>query len=63
MSNAYAYSVHETAQYVNGGTKSVLESIADKLGVSTGSAGTSYNNSLEGNSGGTSFKRATLDDI
>lgn len=56
MTNAMAYSVHETAQYVNSKHYATLESIADKLGVNENTS-----DDFNGNSGG--FKRASLDDM
>lgn len=60
MTNAYAYSVHETAQYAGSNTNATIEAIAEKLGVNSNS-GSSFNSNS--NSGGTEFKRASLDDM
>lgn len=60
MTNAMAYSVHETAQYINSKQNATIESIAEKLGVSD----ESFNNGGEstGSSNG-NFRRASLDDM
>lgn len=60
MTNAQAYAVHETAQYVNSSMLANIEAIADKLGVSTGMSGNSNYGGSESSGG---FKRASLDDM
>ena len=60
MTNAHAYAVHETAQYVNSSMLANIEAIADKLGVSTGMSGNSNYGGSESSGG---FKRASLDDM
>ena len=57
---AYAYSVHETAQYAGSNTNATIEAIAEKLGVNSNS-GSSFNSNSS--SSGTDFKRASLDDM
>lgn len=62
MTNATAYSVHETAQYVNSNMNASIEAIAEKLGVNSNAGSTSSFGS--GSSNSTSeFKRASLDDM
>lgn len=62
MTNATAYSVHETAQYVNSNMNASIEAIAEKLGVNSNAGSASSFGS--GSSNSTSeFKRASLDDM
>lgn len=60
MTNATAYSVHETAQYVNSNMNASIEAIAEKLGVNS-NAGTSFGSGSSNSN--SEFKRASLDDM
>jgi hypothetical protein len=62
MTNATAYSVHETAQYVNSNMNASIEAIAEKLGVNS-NAGTSSSFSSGSSNSNSEFKRASLDDM
>lgn len=60
MTNAMAYSVHETAQYANSNINASIEAIAEKLGVGSNSSGEFSSSSRNSSS---EFKRASLDDM
>lgn len=60
MTNATAYSVHETAQYVNSNMNASIEAIAEKLGVNSNAGSSFGSGSSNSNS---EFKRASLDDM
>nr|DAJ52571.1 MAG TPA: hypothetical protein [Caudoviricetes sp.] len=62
MTNATAYSVHETAQYVNSNMNASIEAIAEKLGVNS-NAGTSSSFGSGSSNSNSEFKRASLDDM
>lgn len=63
MTNAMAYSVHETAQYVNSKQYATIESIAEKLGVSEGSFNNGNDSGMSNGGSNSNFKRASLDDM
>ena len=62
MTNATAYSVHETAQYVNSNMNASIEAIAEKLGVNS-NAGTNSSFGSGSSNSNSEFKRASLDDM
>lgn len=62
MTNATAYSVHETAQYVNSNMNASIEAIAEKLGVNS-NVGTSSSFGSGSSNSNSEFKRASLDDM